>query len=85
MLGTGNYPNTSRKAVRHGHQGNVKKWQVQWRDSAEIRAEKKEFGCTKVDDWNSTPPLRLTQAERLIDRLEVGRCECKLINLNKTV
>ena len=80
MLGTG--CNTSRNPTRHGHKGNTKKWQVQYRDNATERAEKKEFGCTDVDRWEVSPNLRLTQADRMIDRLEAMKCEYKLINLN---
>jgi hypothetical protein len=80
MLGTG--CNTSKNPARHGHKGNAKNWQVQYRDNAAERAEKTEFGCTNVDRWEISPNLRLTQADRMIDRLEVMQCEYKLINLN---
>lgn len=73
-----------RKRRSHGHQGNTKNWQVQYRDNAAERADKKEFGCTGVDDWIVSPPMRLTQADRLIDKLSAMRYEHKLINLNLT-
>ena len=61
---------------------NEKKWQVQFRDNAAERAEKKSFGCTDVDEWQVSPKFRITQADRMIDRLERMRYEYKLINLN---
>tara|TARA_R110000751_G_scaffold36229_1_gene88730 strand:+ start:282 stop:476 length:195 start_codon:yes stop_codon:yes gene_type:complete len=61
---------------------NEKKWQVQFRDNAAERAEKKAFGCTDVDKWHLSPTFRLTQADRMIDRLERMRYEYKLVNLN---
>jgi len=73
---------TARKQKRHGHTGNSKNWQVHYRDNAAERAEKKEFGCTGVDDWTISPTLRLTQADRMVDRLERMGCECKMVNLN---
>ena len=82
MAGTGK--NTSQDPKRHGHTGNAKKWQVQYRDNAVERAEMKECGCTGVDRWEVSPNLRLTQADRMIDRLEAMKCEYKLINLNLT-
>ena len=62
---------------------NEKKWQVQFRDNASERAEKKAFGCTDVDEWQLSPTFRITQADRMIDRLERMRYEYKLINLNQ--
>ena len=76
--------NTSQDPKRHGHKGNTKNWQVQYRDNAAERAEKKEFGCTDVDEWTVSPNLRLTQADRLIDRLVRMKCEYKLINTKVT-
>ena len=76
---------TARKQTRHGHTGNSKNWQVHYRDNAAERAVKKEFGCTGVDDWLISPNFRLTQAVRMIDRLERMGCEYKLINLNLEV
>ena len=67
---------------RHGHKGNTKNWQVHYRDNASERAEKKAFGCTEVDNWEVSPNLRLTQADRLADKLKGMRYEYKLINLN---
>ena len=63
---------------------NAKKWQVQYRDNMAERTEMKAFGCTGVDRWEVSPNLRLTQADRMIDRLEAMKCEYKLINLNLT-
>jgi len=80
MAGTNR--NTSQDPKRHGHQGNTKKWQVQYRNNAAVRAEKKEFGCTAVDEWTVSPNLRLTQADRLVDKLSAMGDEYKLINLN---
>ena len=74
----------ARKPKAHGHKGNAKSWQVHYRDNAVERAEMKEFGCTGVDRWEVSPNLRLTQADRMIDRLEAMKCEYKLINLNLT-
>ena len=71
----------SNKVIRHGHKGNAKKWQVQYRENAAERAEKKEFGCIDVDAWVCSPKLRLTQADRMVDRLEKMGCEWRLINL----
>ena len=71
-----------RKRTSHGHKGNTKNWQVQYRSNAAERAEKKEFGCTNVDEWAISPNLRLTQADRLIDKLIAMGDEYKLINLN---
>ena len=73
-----------RKRTSHGHKGNTKNWQVQFRDNAAERAEKKSFGCTDVDEWQVSPKFRITQADRMIDRLERMRYEYKLINLNLT-
>jgi hypothetical protein len=75
----------AKKPIRHGHTGNSKNWQVHYRDNAAERAEKKEFGCTGVDNWTISPNFRLTQADRMIDRLERMNCEYKLINLNLEV
>ncbi len=61
---------------------NEKKWQVHYRDNAQERAEQKEFGCTGVDEWEVSPKFRLTQADRMIDRLERMKYEWKLVNLN---
>jgi hypothetical protein len=82
MAGTGR--NTSQDTTRHGHTGNTKKWQVHYRDNAAERAEQEEFGCTDVDEWTVSPNLRLTQADRLIDRLVRMKCEYKLINTKVT-
>ena len=61
---------------------NAKNWQVKYRDNAAGRAEKKTFGCVDVDVWEVSPKFRLTQADRLIDRLERIGYEYQLINLN---
>ena len=74
----------ARKPKKHGHKGNTKNWQVQYRDNAAERAEKKEFGCTDVDRWEVSPNFRENQAYRMIDRLEAMKYEYKLINLNLT-
>ena len=74
------HPHQKRRS--HGHKGNTKNWQVHYRDNAAERAEKKEFGCTDVDKWEVSPNFRLTQADRLIVKLERMRYEYKLINLN---
>ena len=79
---SGTNKNTSQDPKRHGHTGNTKNWQVQYRDNAAERAEKKEFGCTNVDLWEISPNLRETQAYRMIDRLEAMKFEWKLVNLN---
>ena len=76
---------TAKKPKRHGHTGNSKNWQIHYRENAAERAEKKEFGCTGVDDWTISPTLRLTQADRMLDRLERMNFEYKLINLNLEV
>lgn len=74
----------ARKPKTHGHKGNTKNWQVQYRDNAAERAEKKEFGCTDVDKWEVSPNLRQTQCDRLTEKLERMRYEIKIINLNLT-
>jgi len=79
---SGTNKNTSQDPKRHGHTGNTKNWQVQYRDNAAERAEKKEFGCIGVDKWDVSPNLRQTQADQLIDKLERMGCEWKLVNLN---
>lgn len=85
MLGSGSLPNTTRKAVRHGHQGNVKKYQVLSRvKCAEERAEMKEFGITDADEWTTAHEGKLTasKATDLVLRLERIGHEYKMINLN---
>ena len=85
MLGSGSLPNTSRKAVRHGHQGNVKKSQVLSRvKCAEEREEMKEFGITDADEWTPAHEGKLTtkKAIELILILERIGHETKTINLN---
>jgi hypothetical protein len=85
MLGSGSLPNTSRKAVRHGHQGNVKKYQVLSRvKCAEERAEMKEFGITDADEWTLAHEGKLTanKAADLVLRLERIGHDTKTINLN---
>ncbi len=85
MLGSGSLPNTSRKAVRHGHKGNVKKYQVWSRvKCAEERAEMKEFGITDADEWTLAHEGKLTanKADDLALRLERIGHETKTINLN---
>ena len=74
------HPNQKRRS--HGHKGTTKNWQVHYRDNVAERAEKKEFGCTDVDKWEVSPKFTLTQADRLIVKLERMRYEYKLINLN---
>jgi hypothetical protein len=71
----------SNKVTRHGHKGNAKKWQVRYRNNAAERAEMKEFGCINVDAWTCSPKLRLTQAIRMVDRLDRMGCEWRLIDL----
>ena len=85
MLGSGSLPNTTRKAVRHGHKGNVKKHQVWSRvKCAEERAEMKEFGITDADEWTLAHEGKLTanKASDLRLRLERIGHETKTINLN---
>ena len=85
MLGSGSLPNTTRKAVRHGHQGNVKKYQVLSRvKCAEERTEMKEFGITDADEWTLAHEGKLTanKAADLVLRLERIGHEYKMINLN---
>lgn len=85
MLGSGSLPNTSRKAVRHGHQGNVKKWEIWSRvKCAEEREEMKKFGVTDADEWKLATPVKLTtkKADELILILERVGHEYKMINVN---
>ena len=84
MLGSG-LPNTSRKAVRHGHQGNVKKYQVFSKvKCAQERAEMKEFGITDADEFTLAHEGKLTanRAADLVLRLELIGHVTKTINLN---
>ena len=85
MLGSGSLPNTSRKAVRHGHKGNVKKYQVLSRvKCAEERAEMKEFGITDADEWTVAHEGKLTANKAADLRLRLERIghATKTINLN---
>jgi len=61
---------------------NEKKWQVHYRNNAQERAEKSWCGQMNVDEWEVSPKFRLTQADRMIDRLERMKYEWKLVNLN---
>ena len=84
MKGSG-LPNTSRKAVRHGHQGNVKKYQVFSKvKCAQERAEMKEFGITDADEFTLAHEGKLTanRAADLVLRLELIGHVTKTINLN---
>jgi hypothetical protein len=83
MLGSGSLPNTSRKAVRHGHKGNVKKYQIWSRiKCAEERKEMKEFGIMDAGEWTLAHEGRLTKnkADALVLRLERIGHETKTIN-----
>lgn len=82
MAGTNR--NTSQDPTRHGHTGNTKKWQVHYRYGEAERLEMKAFGCTGVDEWTVSPNLRLTQADRLIDKIIARGDEYKLINIKVT-
>lgn len=84
MKGSG-LPNSSRKAVRHGHKGNVKKYQV-WKrvKCAKEREEMKQFGITDADEWKLAHEGKLTEkkADDVAMRLERMGQETKTINLN---
>lgn len=79
-----NYQTTAAKTKRHGHQGNTKKWLVLSRPRLKDRQGMEAYGCADVDAF--TPchygALRLTQADRMIDRMERLGLETRLINLN---
>jgi hypothetical protein len=83
MLGSGSLPNTSRKAVRHGHKGNVKKYQIWSRvKCAKERKEMKEFGIIDAGKWTLAHKGRLTanKADQLVLLLEGRGHETKTIN-----
>ena len=85
MRGSGSLPNTTRRAVRHGHQGNVKKYQVLSRlKCAEEREEMKEFGITDADEWTLAHEGKLTASKAADLRLRLERIghATKTINLN---
>lgn len=84
MKGSG-LPNSSRKAVRHGHKGNVKKYQVWSRvKCAQERKEMKELGITDSDEFTLAHEGKLTanKADALVLRLERIGHETDTINLN---
>ena len=79
------YRTTAKNPKRHGHQGNVKKYEVWSRvKCAEERAEMKKFGVTDADEWRLATPVKLTtkKADELILLLERAGHEYKIINVN---
>lgn len=80
MKGTG----TARKAKRHGHQGNVKKYQVLSRYLESERVEMAKQGIKNVDEWTKAHEGTLTQKKAfdVMARLDRLGMEYKLINLN---
>ena len=79
------YRTTAKNPKGHGHQGNVKKWEIWSRvKCAEERAEMKEFGVTDADEWKLATPCKLTtkKADELILILERVGHEYKMINVN---
>ena len=79
------YRTTAKNPKRHGHQGNVKKYQVLSRvKCAEERAEMKEFGITDADEWTLAHEGKLTEnkAADLVLRLKRIGHDTKTINLN---
>lgn len=82
MKGTG----TARKAKRHGHQGNVKKYQVFSRYPESERIEMAYQGIKNVDEWTLAHQGILTQKKAfdVMGRLDRLGMESKLINLNTT-
>jgi hypothetical protein len=76
MKGTG----TARKPKRHGHQGNVKKYQVLSRYLESERIEMAKQGIKDVDKWTLAHQGILTQKKAfdVMDRLERLGMESKL-------
>jgi len=84
MKGSG-LPNSSRKAVRHGHKGNVKKYQILSRIKCDKeREEMKELGVVDADVWKLAHLGLLTESKAadLILRLERIGHTTRTINLN---
>jgi hypothetical protein len=77
---------TAKNPKRHGHQGNVKKYEVWSRvKCAEEREEMKKFGVTDADEWKLAHPCKLTANETTDLRLILERVghEIQLIRYYK--